>query len=431
MPLHRFITVLFSLVALMSPTPLKAQSQDPSAILEQSASALREIAGFSAQFKMYGDGGSMFADTLPSMNGRMMVGELDGFGKIIHIIGEARDQKNAKPMAVDIMLTKDKALWTNHTNRTINEASRKNNLRGAPSALGYIFLDSVILDDPYAQDTNGAQSITLGEQETIAGTPCDVITIKRSDPSTRPKNKSSNDSYTDVKWYIGTKDKLPRKVDRITDAGMIKLSLIFELGTIRLSPPPANQLDIARPEGYTFKSSIRKPRQKPDNAAPAQPPTTKTAPAPRIRMMPSYTFNTADGTAISNDSQTGRITVLYFWGSWCSPCKEASPLISEMAKEQSAKPVDIFGLAIREADTDQTRSDFNREKYNHQLVLDSQGLTSTLGVRVYPTIVVVNASGEIIFQESIRKQYDSAALVEQAKKAINKALASNAQNADE
>ena len=94
-----------------------------------------------------------------------------------------------------------------------------------------------------------------------------------------------------------------------------------------------------------------------------------------------------------------------------------------MSKDFSSKNVDVFGLAIRESDHDQTRSDFRNDKYNHQLVLDGEHLTSNLRVRVYPTIVVVDATGEIVFQESIGKEYSVETLVANAKQAIEKSLA--------
>lgn len=421
---NRFISLFLLLLSTLCSSPALAQSQDPNAILEHSVAAIKEINGFSAQFKMYGEGGSMFADTLPSMSGRLMMGNLEDYGKVIHCLGESRDQKKSNPEAIDILIAKDRFLWTDHTKRTINEAPRKGNNRGAPSALNLVFLDSMILDDPFAKDTLNAQSITLGDQETIAGTLCDVVIIKRATPS--KSSRAGTDAYTDVKWFIGTQDKLPRKVERITDAGMLKISLLFELGKIRLSAPPVDQLDITRPSGYEFISHIRKPKTEQTEAAPTRTPrkvTPKAPAAPRARMMPAFTFTTDSGSTIDNASQAGRTTVLYFWGSWCTPCKTASPLVSEMAKEFESKGVDVFGIAIREADPDQIRSDFRREKNNHQLVFDGEHLTSNLRVRVYPTIVIIDNTGEIVFQESIGKDYDSNELVTNAKKAIEESLA--------
>lgn len=423
MTFKRYIASILFVISTMSTSSLYAQSQDPQLILDQSRSALKELPGFSAQFKMYGEGGSMFADTLPSMSGRLMMGTMEDLGKVIHIIGESRDQKSSQPVAVDFIIAKDKFLWTDHTDQTINEAPRKSNIRGAPSALSLVFVDSIILEDPFSNDTDDAQSMTVGTQETIAGTLCDVVVIKRADPS--KKSKSGTDSYTDVKWFIGTEDKLPRKVERITDAGMLKLSLLFDLGKLRMSVPPANQLDIARPSGYTFKSRFPKDRpiQTKAPATTTTPDTRTTIPvAPRARMMPAFTFTSEPGSTIDNSTQAGRVTVLYFWGSWCTPCTVASPLVSAMSQDYASAKVDVFGVAIRENDHDETRTDFREANNHHTLVLDGEHLTGNLRVRVYPTIVIIDAAGEIVFQESISKDLSTTKLVENAKKAIGKAL---------
>ena len=43
-------------------------------------------------------------------------------------------------------------------------------------------------------------------------------------------------------------------------------------------------------------------------------------------------------------------------------------------------------------------------------------------MRVYPTIVVIDAQGEIVFQKSIGKGYTSEQLTQDARAEINKAL---------
>ncbi len=407
-----------------------AQEQSANDILDASRVAIQELSGFSAQFRMKGEGGSLFADTLPSMGGQLFFGTHDQYGRVIHCIGEARDQQKSPSQAIDLLIASDRYLWTDTQTQSIHERPISGPARGLPSAFPLVLISSIITDDPFAKDTNNADDVRLLAQETIADTLCDVIHIKRTKPNSRSK-QSGSDAYTDARWYIGVNDRLPRKIEHITDAGMVKITLLFELSNLKIVEPTQKQLDISRPQGFTFKSSMPKPEstQDPDQASQTQlDPDTESQPIrsqpnqPRVQYAPPYAFTTIAGTEVANTTQEGRITVLYFWGSWCVPCKVASPLVSELAQSFQADPVDVFALAIREADPDQTRADFKAQNNHHTLALDAEALASSFKARVFPTIVVIDQEGEIVFQKSITKELTSEELVAGAKEAVQGAI---------
>lgn len=427
MTLAFLCTLLASLDSLAS-----AQEQSANDILDASRIAIEELSGFSAQFRMKGEGGSLFADTLPSMGGQLFFGTHDEYGRVIHCIGEARDQQKSPSQAIDILIAQDRYLWTDTKTQTINERPIASSTRGLPSAFPLVLINSIIADDPFAKDADNADEIKLLAQDTVADTLCDVIHIKRTKPNTRAK-RSGADAYTDARWYIGVDDRLPRKVEHITDAGLVKITLLFELSNLRIIEPTQAQLDITRPEGFAFKSSMPKPdsAESPDQPIESDPQASSQPIAlqpnqptePRITYAPPYAFTPdARSEEINNTTQQGRITVLYFWGSWCVPCKIASPLVSELAQRFEPDPVDVFGLAIREADPKQTRLDFASQANHHTLVLDADALTSSFKVRVFPTIVVIDQTGEIVFQKSITKELTSEDLVAEAKAVIEAAM---------
>jgi thiol-disulfide isomerase/thioredoxin len=436
----RQLKVMICTLLLLLVTPANAQDQDPNAILDAAKAAIEELDGFSAQFKMRGEGGSMFADTMPSMNGQLFFGTHETYGRVIHIIGEIREQKSAPAKPLEILLASDRYIWADNDKRTINEYPSSGSTRGLPTAFNLTLLSSLTQGDPFDKDMNNAQTIDLLAQATINSVLCDVVHIKRAKPSSN-RRQSSNDSYTDARWYIGVKDKLPRKVEHITDAGLIKITLVFELSNLKTAALTQTQLDIPRPDGYQFISKLPKPKpETPEEPTPAPGSQTNSAQptgdpvstdpmTPRVRLAPSFSF-TPEGSevdsAITNATQAGRITVLYFWGSWCVPCKATSPMVSELAPSLSTNGsrsmVDVFGLAVREADPARTRSNFESEGFTHALVLDADQIATDFGVRVFPSIVVINGEGEIVFQERISKETTAEALVDGAKKAIIEAM---------
>ncbi|MCR9076576.1 MAG: TlpA family protein disulfide reductase, partial [bacterium] len=349
--------VLLVTVAVMS-TMTFAQSAEE--ILDASKAAIAEIDGFQAQFRMKGEGGSMFAETMPSMSGQVFFGTHDEFGRVIHTIGESKDKQKDPSKPMDQLIAGDRFIWVDRQEKTINEAPRGSTVRGLPSSLNLVLISSIINDDPYAQDTDGAVSITLGAQEAVAGEMCDQIVIKR--PEAKGSRRGAQ-AYTDAIWWISTSDKLPRKVQQITDAGMVKITLEFEMSNLRVIEAKQDQLDVRRPDGFSFVSSMPKPRGEAQDA----PETLTTEPTdrptadqpaqdndrprpPTVPSAPSFSFSTVSGDSVDNSTQQGRVTMLYFMGSWCVPCAQTTPLISTLRDEISDDAFDLYALSVREGD---------------------------------------------------------------------------------
>ena len=150
--------------------------------------------------------------------------------------------------------------------------------------------------------------------------------------------------------------------------------------------------------------------------------TRETPSTPRAPRAPSFAFTTSDGAEINNSSQIDRVSVLYFWGSWCAPCAQTSPLIEKLAKEIDDPALDVFALAIREGKPDTARDDFQRNYPTPRISVNPAGITNTFKVRVFPTIVVLDRSGSIAFQRGIERGFGAQELVEAAREAVNTAL---------
>jgi thiol-disulfide isomerase/thioredoxin len=420
--------MLVILLTVLSPT---AQAQTATEILDASRDALLETPGFQAQFRMKGIGGAMFADTMPSMNGQMFFGTNEEFGRVIRTVGENKDKQSDPSSPLDQLITEDRFIWVDRKKQTITQSPNTPKPQGVPSSLSLVLLRSIINGDPYAKDTDGAVAITLGAQEEIAGELCDQILIKR--PKAKGSTRVNAQSYTDAVWWISTKDKLPRKVQHITDAGLVKITLEFSLSNLRVVSLDEKQLDVARPDGFEFVSKMPRPvrlaeeqqtKQPVPNTTPqtnntTQPVQNNTEPTTRPT---AYSFSTSEGSSVDNTTQLGRVTALYFTGSWCVPCVETSSLIETMRNNLDGEDVDVYALAIREGDPNRAQRVFSAEYPNTPISINPENLTAIFKVRIYPTIVVLDRDGIIAYQKSISKGFGSDKLVEEVTSAIREAL---------
>lgn len=435
MHLNALILRLLVLLAVLSPV---SNAQNANEILDASRAAITEIGGFDAQFRMSGTGPSMFADTLPSMNGKIFLGTHSTLGRVVHAIGESKDKQTEPSKPLDALIGTDRFVWVDRSKQEIHEAPNRPGARGVPSAISLIFIDTLLQSDPYAQDANGAVDITHAGQGEIGGVLCDQISIKRGKPTTTARNSAQN--YTSVTWWIGSEDKLPRKVSRITGEGSFAITLSFEMSNLKVSQGSDAQLDVNRPESFKLISTlpVSKPGDGPgdgpgdetpqtDQGTTPAGPMTRETPEPnpsvaRAPRAPAYAFTTSDSASISNDTQRGRVTLLYFWGSWCAPCGQTSPLIDELGSAITDPAFDLFALGIREGDAVSAQQAFTSAYRSARVSINPEGIASVFKVRVFPTLVVLDRGGQIVFQRSIERELNPTELVDAAREAINAAL---------
>ncbi len=403
------------------------QEGDPNEILDASRQAIASIPGFSAQFRMFGDGSDMIASMAPTMSGQMVFGEHPDYGRSVRMVGQARDKKDGPPYAMDILRSNTAIAWTDLEENTINEHRADTKLRRIPAPFKVMMFEMLVADDPFGERMDAAESISLEPQEEIGGELCDVIKITYAKTATTGRQRSARPSYTSATWYIAVSDRIPRRIEHLTDGGMLKFRMITELTNLTITDPNDDEIDIMRTPNMTLNSTLHEP----EPADPAQTTTPQsttrptgpiTAPTPRNPRAPSFSFTDTTDAKITNTTQQGRVTVLYFTGSWCLPGREMTPEISTLAQGFGGSTVDIFEMAVRERDENAIRSAFARSDYAHRLVTKADETATRFGVRLYPTIIVINPTGEIVYNGHITKELDAQQLVGAAALEIKEAL---------
>jgi len=419
--------IVLAIMAILNPA--YGQEDDPSAVLDASRSAISELGGFTANFSMRGDGSDMIKSTMPSMNGQMVFGEHPEYGRSIRMYGSARDKAEGETYAIDLLRSTEVLVWVDMKERTINEYPADSTARGIPTAAKLMMLDSLLDADPYGRRLGEAESIAIEAQEQVGGELCDVVRIDYAKPArAASRSRSVQASYTSARFFISTSDRLPRRVDHITDGGMIKFRMITELTNLVGVKPSDEQIRVNRLDGFTLNSRLdtAKPEEtQPATDTPVTTPSEKPV-APvgqRLPRAPGFEFTDVEGEKVNNNTQSGRVTVLYFHGSWCLPCRETSPLMSGLAESFATQDVDVFAVAVRERDPEAVLSDYENAGYSGRLVLNADSSASRFRVRLYPTVVVINKAGEIVFEDHLKKGFDAQQLADATKAAVQDAIA--------
>lgn len=95
----------------------------------------------------------------------------------------------------------------------------------------------------------------------------------------------------------------------------------------------------------------------------------------------------------------GKIIVLNFWATWCSPCREEMPELSQLHAEYQDKNVTVLGIAIDEQN--QVKMFMQATPVNYPLVVSEEEgmvLSSRLGndKDILPYTIIIDTKGKVV-----------------------------------
>lgn len=121
--------------------------------------------------------------------------------------------------------------------------------------------------------------------------------------------------------------------------------------------------------------------------------------------MPSVDVKTLDGQTINiqDYANNGKITIISFWATWCSPCKKELDAIADMYEDwQEDYDVELLAITI---DTQRALAKVpgmvESKGWEYTILSDSnQKLQQALNFQTVPQTFVLNAEGAISYSHS-------------------------------
>ncbi|MEY4484782.1 MAG: hypothetical protein RL693_2234 [Verrucomicrobiota bacterium] len=114
--------------------------------------------------------------------------------------------------------------------------------------------------------------------------------------------------------------------------------------------------------------------------------------------MPAFTLPDRTGNLVmfGKGPPPAKLTMINFWATWCGPCRIEMPGFEKL---YAAKQKD--GFLILSINVDEKQSDLDTylmsKPVSFPVLLDSDGaLAEQLGIRAYPTTILVDDEGKIL-----------------------------------
>ena len=421
--------LIVAALLLVAPAAQAQAMADGRGLIQAATRAIEGVESMTARMTLTGGGSKSFLKFMPSGEGVFRAKRVENeSGELVwatRIIGVGKDRGDGEEYSFDAATHGESVTWVEHRSKSVNTNTRARARGAGLSMRQQLNLDELLVGEPYARELDGV-SFEIKDRELIGGVECDVVVV------TYPKDESASAARSGkalpnmATWHIGVNDQLPRRIERTNDAEIVKISLILTLEDLRVGAEiPAEELEVSVPEGYRkieprAAGGPARPTIKAGSVRRGENVQSASRAAPRPKA-PSFSVPDSSGATVSNETQAGRVSVIYFWGTWCVPCRNYSPLVSGLAEVFSGEGVDILAPAIR-SDAGRAEAYITGNNYRQRLLVEADDMAKAFRVRVYPTIYVLDEMGGIVATESPTKGESAQELIKRVESLVRDEL---------
>ena len=121
----------------------------------------------------------------------------------------------------------------------------------------------------------------------------------------------------------------------------------------------------------------------------------------RENIVPDFSMVALDGRRLTPEDLAGRAVLLDFWGTWCAPCREATPELGRLAERLSDEPFELVAVS-NDASREVLERYLAEHDYDWTQVWDRGGEVgrNAFLVRSYPTYLILDHEGRVIYRVS-------------------------------
>jgi peroxiredoxin len=109
---------------------------------------------------------------------------------------------------------------------------------------------------------------------------------------------------------------------------------------------------------------------------------------------PEFSVKTESGQIVSLPNFGGKVLVLNFWASWCPPCVQETPSLSEFAAAYKNRGVVVLGISV---DKDEKAYRGFLQRFSPAfLTVREDTIHEEYGTFMYPETYIINSQGRVL-----------------------------------
>lgn len=109
---------------------------------------------------------------------------------------------------------------------------------------------------------------------------------------------------------------------------------------------------------------------------------------------PNFTLTSDSGRTVSPNNFGGKVLLLNFWASWCPPCVEETPSLSELAHEFGPRGLVVLAVSVDEKEN-AYRAFLQRFRPDFLTVRDLK-VHEEYGTFIYPESYLIGSDGRVL-----------------------------------
>jgi cytochrome c biogenesis protein CcmG/thiol:disulfide interchange protein DsbE len=109
-----------------------------------------------------------------------------------------------------------------------------------------------------------------------------------------------------------------------------------------------------------------------------------------------------DGKKVALDQVAGgQPLLLYFWATWCKPCRKTQPKVAALAEKYKDK-VKVVGINVGGLDSPKNVKKYiSRQRITYTMLMDQNDeAVKNFSVSAIPVIILLDESGKILFRDN-------------------------------
>ena len=138
-------------------------------------------------------------------------------------------------------------------------------------------------------------------------------------------------------------------------------------------------------------------------------------PYPASKQAPDFKLQDTQGKTHALGDYRGKVLIVNFWATWCSPCVKEMPSLQRAWQQLSQEAVEVLAINVGE-DRNTIVNFIKTHPIGFPVLLDSSmSLTTTWSVKGLPTTYILDPQGQITFQVIGDLEWDDPAILQKVR----------------